>query len=116
MGIAIKRAYDEPADDDGLRVLVDRLWPRGLRRDGAAIDAWPKDAAPTSGLRRWLHAGGDFEAFAARYRDELDAGEAGAALARLTEAHERVTFVTAVREPEPSHATVLRDWIERRER
>ena len=111
MAIVIRRAYDEPRDDDGLRVLVDRLWPRGLRKDGAAIDAWPKDAAPSTELRHWFHEHGDFAAFAERYRDELEAGEAGAALAATLAPHEHVTFLTALREVEPSHASVLRDWI-----
>lgn len=111
MAIAIKRAYDEPADDDGMRVLVDRLWPRGVQQEAAAIDAWPKDATPSSELRAWFHDGGAFDEFAERYRDELDAGEGGAALAALLEGRDRVTFVTAVRDPEPSHASVLRDWI-----
>lgn len=111
MAITIKRAYEEPADDDGLRVLVDRLWPRGVKKDAAAIDEWPKDATPTTELRDWFHDGGGFDEFADRYRDELDSGEGGAALAALLEGHGRITFVTAVREPEPSHASVLRDWI-----
>ena len=111
MAIAIKRAYDQPGPDDGLRVLVDRLWPRGLAKRDAAIDEWPKDATPSDGLRRWFHGGGDFDDFAGRYRTELDAGDAGAALAAVVAAHDRTTLVTAAREIEPSHASVLRDWI-----
>lgn len=114
MTIAIKRAYDEPADDDGLRVLVDRLWPRGVRKADAAIDEWAKDATPSTELRQWFHDNGDFEAFSERYVDELEHGEGGAALAVQLAGHDRVTFVTAVHDPESSHATVLRDWIEAR--
>lgn len=111
MAIAIKRAYDEPAENDGMRVLVDRLWPRGVNKEAAAIDLWPKDATPTTELRDWFHDGGDFDEFADRYRDELESGSSGAALAVQLEGRDRITFVTAVREIEPSHASVLRDWL-----
>lgn len=110
--ISIKRVYDEPADDDGLRVLVDRLWPRGVSKERAAIAAWPKDAAPTAELRQWFHGGGvSFAQFAARYRDELDEGEGGAELAAGLEGHDCITFVTAAADPERSNASVLRDWL-----
>lgn len=115
MAIAIKRVYDEPADDDGLRVLVDRLWPRGVSKERAAIAAWPKEVAPTTELRQWFHSGGHgFEQFAVRYRDELDAGEAGAELASSLAGHDRITFVTTAPETERSNASVLRDWLEAR--
>ncbi|SFS15160.1 Uncharacterized conserved protein YeaO, DUF488 family [Agrococcus baldri] len=113
--ITIKRVYDEPAGDDGLRVLVDRLWPRGVSNERAAIAAWPKDAAPTAELRQWFHGGGvSFEQFAVRYRDELDAGEGGADLSAELEGHDRITFVTAATDPERSNASVLRDWLSAR--
>jgi uncharacterized protein YeaO (DUF488 family) len=110
--ITIKRVYDEPADDDGLRVLVDRLWPRGISKERAAVAAWPKEVAPTTELRHWFHGGGGgFDEFAARYRGELDAGEAGAELAALLEGHDRITFITTAPETERSNASVLRDWL-----
>jgi uncharacterized protein YeaO (DUF488 family) len=74
--LQLKRVYDPPSAEDGYRVLVDRLWPRGLKRDGSCIDAWLKDVAPSDELRRWF--GDDpkrWETFAARYRKELAAQE-----------------------------------------
>ena len=74
MSIRIKRVYDDPGDDDGLRVLVDRLWPRGLKKADARIDLWAKDLAPTSPLRKWFgHDASRFGEFRSRYLDELEA-------------------------------------------
>jgi uncharacterized protein YeaO (DUF488 family) len=73
-GFRVRRAYDEPGPSDGTRVLVDRLWPRGLAKDRAAVDEWPKELTPSSELRRWYHANtGEYEEFARRYRAELAA-------------------------------------------
>lgn len=102
---AIKRIYDGPGDD-GLRVLVDRLWPRGVRKEDARIDRWAKQATPTSELRKAFH-GGDLSAdeFAERYRGEL--AESGAAEDLAADLPDRVTLVTAVKDPEHSHVPVL---------
>ena len=71
--IRIKRVYEAPAPDDGCRVLVDRLWPRGVRRDALHCDVWARDLAPSAGLRSWYHAdpGDRWEEFRRRYTDEL---------------------------------------------
>jgi uncharacterized protein YeaO (DUF488 family) len=70
----LRRVYEAPADDDGYRVLVDRLWPRGLSRSRARLDEWAKDVAPSADLRRWYgHDPDKFDEFARRYRGELDA-------------------------------------------
>lgn len=76
--IRIKRVYEAPAPDDGCRVLVDRLWPRGVRRDALHYDIWARDIAPSAGLRSWYHAdpGGRWEEFRRRYTDELRASQA----------------------------------------
>ena len=76
--IRIKRVYEAPAPDDGCRVLVDRLWPRGVRRDALHCDVWARDLAPSAGLRSWYHAdpGDRWEEFRRRYTDELRASQA----------------------------------------
>lgn len=72
MNVRVKRVYEPPADADGVRVLVDRLWPRGLRKEAAAVALWLREAAPSGELRRWLHAHPErWEEFRRRYRQEL---------------------------------------------
>nr|WP_138901310.1 DUF488 family protein [Streptomyces albidochromogenes] len=109
--VRVRRVYEPPSADDGTRVLVDRLWPRGLSKEAARVDAWPKDLTPSTELRRWYHASaGDFEEFARRYESELAAPEAAAALdgvRTLTEAG-RITLLTAAKDPDRSHTAVLR--------
>ncbi len=109
--VHVRRVYDPPADDDGRRVLVDRLWPRGVRKEDAALDRWAKAVAPSTELRRWYgHEPSRFEEFATRYRDELEAPQAAAVLeelAALAVGGERVTLLTATRDLEHSHVTVL---------
>ncbi|MEW2425352.1 DUF488 family protein [Streptomyces nigra] len=110
MSVRVRRVYEPPEPGDGVRVLVDRLWPRGLSKDAARVDEWPKGLTPSTELRRWYHAGeGSYEEFAGRYEAELDAPEAADLLARLREtAHEKdVTLLTASKTPETSHAAVL---------
>ncbi|MGW6687812.1 DUF488 domain-containing protein [Streptomyces sp. NPDC054961] len=94
---------------DGVRVLVDRLWPRGLSKEAAEVDAWAKAVAPSTELRKWFHGGGSVEEFRARYAVELEAPEAVAEIARLREAALTgpVTLLTAVKDPGASHAGVL---------
>jgi uncharacterized protein YeaO (DUF488 family) len=112
--IDICRVYDLDGSDDGYRVLVDRLWPRGISKGQAAVDEWAKDVAPGSELRQWYgHDPARFEQFARRYRQELKrtpAREAVARLRRVAGTH-RVTLVTATRDVEHSGATVLRDVL-----
>ncbi|CAH0153488.1 MULTISPECIES: DUF488 family protein [unclassified Microbacterium] len=111
MELRRKRAYDTAESSDGFRVLVDRLWPRGVSKARAAIDLWAKDAAPTPGLRKEWHAAsdGDWGAYADRYRAELD-GESASALEELADelrGHEVVTLVYAAHDEEHNHAVVL---------
>ena len=108
------RVYDPPAPDDGARVLVDRLWPRGLKKDAAALDAWCKEIAPSTELRRWYgHDPARFQEFAARYRAELEQPDQSAALAALRElSQERgLTLLTATKAIEISLATILADIL-----
>ncbi|MFH9011893.1 DUF488 domain-containing protein [Streptomyces sp. NPDC017943] len=110
MSVRVRRVYDPAEPEDGTRVLVDRLWPRGLAKDQARVDAWPKALTPSTELRRWYHAGeGGYEEFAERYEAELAADEAAEALDDLRALVRKgdVTLLTASKTPEQSHATVL---------
>ena len=110
----IRRAYDAPPRGRSYQVLVDRLWPRGVRKDEAALDEWAKDVAPSDGLRRWYgHEPEKFAEFAGRYRAELEESPGREVVARLrAEATSRpVTLVTATRDVEHSGAAVLRDVL-----
>lgn len=110
--IHIARVYDPPGRDDGARILVDRLWPRGVARARLPLDLWPKEITPSDELRRWLHADPTrWPDFARRYRAELDA--AGDHLAPLLELCRKgpVTLLTATRDPGHSQAPVLRDYL-----
>jgi uncharacterized protein YeaO (DUF488 family) len=115
--VRLKRAYDAPSPADGMRVLVDRLWPRGLARDQLAIDFWLKDAAPSAALRRWYgHVPRRWRSFAAKYRAELE--RRPDALRLLDELRRRgpVTLIYGARDPERNNAVVLRDTLEARRR
>jgi uncharacterized protein YeaO (DUF488 family) len=107
--IAIKRAYDKPAPQDGLRILVDRLWPRGLSKAKLKLDAWPRDVAPSTALRKWYgHQPERFAEFQRRYRAELARSpEQLDALRGLIKGH-TATLLTATRDLALSHAEVLR--------
>jgi uncharacterized protein YeaO (DUF488 family) len=107
--IAIKRAYDKPAPQDGPRILVDRLWPRGLSKAKLKLDAWPRDVAPSTALRKWYgHQPERFAEFRRRYRAELARSpEQLDALRSLIKGH-AATLLTATRELAWSHAEVLR--------
>lgn len=94
---------------DGVRVLVDRLWPRGLSKEAAGVDDWARAVAPSTELRKWFHGGGSVEEFRERYAVELSAEGAVAELERLRglAVSGPVTLLTAVKDPESSHAGVL---------
>lgn len=111
--VLIKRAYDPPSPDDGYRVLVDRLWPRGVSRDRAELDAWLKDVAPSPQLRTWWgHDSAELDEFARRYRAELNGNPAVDQLRESLLQHPRVTLVYAARDPHVNHAAVLRDYLQ----
>ena len=112
--VRVRRAYDPPAPGDGQRVLVDRLWPRGLSRQRAHLDEWCKDVAPSTELRQWYgHDPDRFAEFARRYRAELDDPQRAAALAGLRSraAQGVLTLVTAAKRSDISEATVLADLL-----
>lgn len=109
--VRVRRIYDEPRPDDGARVLVNRLWPRGISKDRAHLDEWCKDVAPSTELRKWYrHDPARFDEFSRRYRDELQQPGAAAALAHLKELATApgLTLLTATKDPEISEAAVLR--------
>ncbi len=103
--VAIKRAYDPPAPKDGSRILVDRLWPRGLTKKKAALDGWMKDVAPSTSLRKWFgHKPERFKDFAKRYRAEL---KGNPALEELRALKGKVTLIYGAKDPKINHAIVL---------
>ena len=115
MAIAIKRVYDEPARSDGLRLLVDRLWPRGLTKERAAIDEWFRDLAPSDELRHWYHARPQhWEDFRKKYLKELSQPAAEESLSRLYQlAHgkKRITLLFASKNEDRNNATVLQELL-----
>ncbi|HSS37300.1 MAG TPA: DUF488 domain-containing protein [Polyangia bacterium] len=107
----VKRVYDPPSRDDGLRVLVDRLWPRGLSKAAAHIDVWMKEVAPSTALRTWFgHDPARWSEFRRRYLRELAATEARDALLGLAD-QQAVTLLFAAKDPVHNNAVVLRDWL-----
>lgn len=116
-GVALSRAYDEPGADDGYRVLVDRVWPRGRTRDALEIDEWARDLGPSNELRRWFgHDPARWDEFHDRYRAELARPEVTAVLDRLAETarRERLTLVYGARDREHNQAVVIAEEVERR--
>jgi uncharacterized protein YeaO (DUF488 family) len=111
----IKRIYDDPADDDGCRVLVDRLWPRGVSKERAGLELWLKEIAPSPPLRQeFAHMQERFADFRAQYEDELKDNPAVQRLLDLASRHQRVTLLYAARDPEVNHARVLLEFLEAR--
>ena len=106
----VRRVYDEPEDNDGLRVLVDRIWPRGMTKARAALDEWCKDVAPSTELRKWYsHDPAKFEEFTRRYGAELKQAESAQALQHLRDlaADGRLTLMTGSKAVDISEAAVL---------
>ncbi len=113
MAVRIKRIYGEPAADDGFRVFIDRLWPRGLKKEQVRFDLWLKDVAPSTELRRWFgHDPGKWEEFKVRYFRELDKqSEAVAELAAIAEGR-TVTLLFGARTERYSNAAALKEYLE----
>jgi len=115
MTIRIKRVYDPPAPEDGARVLVDRLWPRGLTKEAAALDAWMKDVAPSHELRKWFHAHPpQWGKFREKYLTELTTGAAHAALQELHDLAVKrrgLTLLFASKSVDQNHAVILKQLV-----
>ena len=116
MGVAVKRVYEPAVPSDGVRVLVDRLWPRGLTKQDVALKFWMRELAPTNELRQWFHANADrWSMFRKRYLKELAGEEASAALEKLhhlAEGKRRLTLLYASRDQERNNAIVLKELLE----
>ena len=116
MSVQIKRAYEPPSLSDGERVLVDRLWPRGLKKAAARIDLWLKELAPSNELRRWFHERPEyFSVFRKRYLQEMAAPAASQALQQLYEIvreKNTITLVYAAKDEAHNNAVVLRDLLQ----
>ncbi|WP_417385846.1 DUF488 domain-containing protein [Gimesia sp.] len=109
----IKRIYDDPEKSDGFRVLVDRLWPRGVKKADAAIDLWAKELAPSNELRKWFHAHLDqYAEFVKKYQSELKPKVEQAEQLLQQANQSRITLLTAVKHPEEGHVPVLQRFLE----
>jgi uncharacterized protein YeaO (DUF488 family) len=115
MPVEIKRAYEKPSLSDGQRVLVDRLWPRGMKKENARINHWLKNLAPSEGLRQWFHSSANWIIFKKRYFKELSTPEAAAdlqALYGLLNEHDRVTLIYASKDEERNNAAALKELLD----
>ncbi|WP_373427637.1 DUF488 domain-containing protein [Arthrobacter sp. B3I9] len=111
---AIKRVYEDPADDDGCRVLVDRLWPRGVTKERAHLELWLKEVAPSPPLRQeFAHMQERFADFREAYEAELEDNPAVQTLQELAAAHGKVTLLFGAKDPQTNHARVLLEFLQR---
>lgn len=112
-GIWIRRAYAEPGRSDGQRILVDRLWPRGVTKDALKLDGWAKEIAPSDELRKWFdHDPVKWSEFKRRYAQELEARTDAVAAMRAHLDKGRVTFVYGAKDQNHNHARALKEWFE----
>ena len=108
MPVNIKRIYDDAKRTDGYRILVDRLWPRGIKKADADIDLWLKEIAPSAELRKWFHSGeGEWAAFKKKYKAELKGSDALKELHALAKEHKILTLLYASKDEEHNHALIL---------
>ena len=114
MSVKLKRVYEAAAASDGYRVLVDRLWPRGLKKETAAIDLWLKDIAPSTELRHWFgHEPEKFPQFRKLYEAQLKTNPAVAELRALAKQHKTITLLYGARDTEHNQAVVLQAYLEK---
>jgi uncharacterized protein YeaO (DUF488 family) len=112
--LPIKRIYEPAEKSDGFRILVDRLWPRGIKKETAGIDVWLKDVAPSTELRQWFHSGDkDWQEFRHKYLLELKHNPAVGELADLIEQHKTVTLLYAAKDEQHNHALVLKGFLQK---
>ncbi len=108
----IKRVYEEPSRDDGMRILVDRLWPRGLTKEKASIDLWLKEIAPSTGLRKWFgHDPDKWKEFIKRYHQELRNNKEQVSLLKEKIKKGTVTLVYGAKDEKHNEALVLKEWL-----
>ena len=114
MKFQFKRVYDDPTPQDGLRVLVDRLWPRGIKKEALQHDLWLKEIAPSNELRRYYHTTGDWDTFRERYEAELDANpETVEKLKAMADDQPMTTLLYAARADRRNHAMILGEYLSR---
>jgi len=112
--ICIKRIYEEPAEDDGYRVLVDRLWPRGVSKEDAQLDDWMKEITPSPELRKWFdHDPDKFEEFKKRYEHELASKDEPVEKLLDIAGYQKVTLLYAAKDETHNHAIALKEFLER---
>lgn len=110
--IALKRIYEEPNENDGYRVLVDRLWPRGVSKEKAALDEWLQEVGPSDELRQWFgHKPERFDEFRKRYLAELKTNSAIEQLQQIIQSHRVVTLLYSAHDADHNQAVVLRDYL-----
>lgn len=113
MELYIKRVYEKPAKEDGTRILVDRLWPRGLTKEKARVDLWLKEIAPSTELRKWFgHDPAKWDEFQKRYRAELRMNKEQVSLLKEEQKKGIVTLVYGAKDEEHNEALVLKDWLD----
>jgi uncharacterized protein YeaO (DUF488 family) len=114
MTIHTKRIYNPPSDNDGTRVLVDRLWPRGVRKDNARIDLWPKEITPSNELRKWFHedTAKHWSGFQHRYEEELESQPEMLDEIREMSRNNDITLITAAKDENRNHVVVLKKVLE----
>ena len=111
--IQIKRIYEPAGKQDGYRILVDRLWPRGIKKENARLDEWNKELAPSTALRKWFHEGkGSFQEFATRYKKEMNGQEAELMRVKALSKERKVTLLYGLRDETQNHAALLRDILD----
>ena len=114
MELKIKRVYDAPEKGDGIRILVDRVWPRGMKKDAAAIDLWLREIAPTAELRKWFnHDDEKWEEFRNRYYKELENNQEHVSRLRKELKKETVTLVYAAKNKEHNQAVVIKEFLQK---
>lgn len=112
MPLYIKRIYDAPSANDGFRVLVDRVWPRGVSKEKAKLDLWLKEVAPSTELRQWFgHKPEKFSEFHKKYRAELDKNPATIELKQLTAKHKTTTLLYGAKDTKMNQAVVLKEYL-----
>lgn len=113
MSITVKRIYEAPAKTDGYRVLVDRVWPRGMKKEDAALDAWSKELAPSTALRKWFgHDPARWEGFRHRYATELDAAAEHWRPLLTQASRHRITLLFGARDEEHNNAVALKCYLD----
>lgn len=112
--LKIKRAYDAYEEEDGMRILIDRLWPRGIKKEDAHIDKWMKEIAPSEELRKWFHEEADFSEFSLRYQKELEKDDTKKAVEALLEElrKNKITLIYSAKDKEHNNAVVLQGYLQ----